>query len=58
MKEKFSSKAIDDFAMYAKTLLNIDYDKNELYPLIGKCDNGKEEIIKNWAESIKKKQRI
>ncbi|CBL05392.1 hypothetical protein MHY_02090 [Megamonas hypermegale ART12/1] len=44
--------------MYAKTLLNIDYDKNELYPLIGKCDNGKEEIIKNWVESTKKKQRI
>ena len=56
-RKNLAQKAIDDFAMYAKTLLNIDYDKNELYPVIGKCDNGKEEIIKNWAESIKKETK-
>ena len=31
--------------------------KNELYPLIGKCDSGKEEIIKKLGRSIKKRNK-
>ena len=53
-RKDLAIKAIEDFATYAKILLNIDYDKDALLPKIGNCNRGKSEIIANWVKDIKK----
>ena len=55
-RKNLAVKAIEDFATYAKTLLNIDYDKNKLIPKIGNCDKGKDKIISAWINEIKKQK--
>lgn len=56
-RKNLAVKAIEDFATYAKTLLYINYDKNQLTPKIGQCDKGKEKIIADWIEKIKKQTK-
>ena len=56
-RKNLAKKAIEDFSMYAKILLGIDYNKDKLYPLIGKCDQEKEKIIKEWILSIKQETK-
>ena len=56
-RKNLAVKAIEDFATYAKTLLNIDYDKNKLTPKIGNCDNSKNKIISAWINEIKKQTK-
>lgn len=53
-RKNLATKAIEDFATYAKTLLNINYNKDELIPKIGNCDDGKQELIAKWIQNIKK----
>lgn len=56
-RKNLAVKAIEDFATYAKILLNISYNKNTLIPKIGNCDDGKEIIIANWIQKIKKQTK-
>lgn len=53
-RKELAKKAIEDFSIYAKLLLNINYDKNNLLPKIGNCDNNKKKIISDWIKNIQK----
>ena len=53
-RKALAPRAIEDFSMYAKTIFNINYDKNLLMPKIGNCDMDKKNSIEKWIQQIKK----
>lgn len=51
-RKENAKKAIEDFASYTK-LLNIEYDKSDLYPVIGKCESRRISQINEWLSKLK-----
>lgn len=57
-RKEMTAKAVEDFSLYAKTLLNINFDKNNLNPRIGACTHERQlqitALVKDIQSTTKK----
>lgn len=56
-RKETAMKAVDEYAMYAHTLLHINYDESKVLPIIGSCDKDKKIIINKWIDEVKKETK-
>ncbi|WP_196594379.1 glycosyltransferase family 9 protein [Pectinatus sottacetonis] len=54
-RKETATRAIEDFSLYASSLLNIDFAKDKLTPRIGACSSERQKQITAW---IKKTRHI